>query len=156
VNIIYYCQQGKSRTLNQPSLWEWGWGEKQNPASGNVARNKCWEKGWGKKPTSQSGSMMDHWANLCGGCTKLNCPTLLGEMLTRQSCVCGVIQLLSGKKSNLSDHLGQSGSKQSQTLLATCHLDRRNQLLLKSQPSGKTTTEILCTPDDPSDQVKQN
>jgi hypothetical protein len=42
------------------------------------------------------------------------------------------------------------------TLIATCLLRRRKKIMLTSQPSGETTSEILPAPDSPSDQGKQN
>jgi hypothetical protein len=84
----------------------------------------------------------------CGQGTTLSCPTLLGKELTSQSCS----QLLPGKNSNISDHLGQSGSEQPQTSIVTCIMGRRDQWLVTNQASGETTAEILPAPVGPSDQ----
>jgi hypothetical protein len=63
-----------------------------------VKSNKGWEWGWGNKPTSQSRVLVDRWASLWdwGWYSKLNCPTLLEEELTSQSCSCRATQLLPG------------------------------------------------------------
>jgi hypothetical protein len=58
--------------------------------------------------------------------------------------------------SSISDHIGQSGSEQPQTSIATWLVGRRNQQLLTSQPSGETTSEIPPGADSPSDQGKQD
>lgn len=54
----------------------------------------------------------------CGRGTKLNYTIFLGEELASQICDCRVTQLQPGKKCNVSDHLGQTGSEQSQNLIA--------------------------------------
>jgi hypothetical protein len=92
----------------------------------------------------------------CGWCTKLNCPTLLGEELTGQSCGCGVTNLLPGKNSNISDHHGQSGNEQPQTSIANCLEGRRIQLLFTSQTSAETSSEIPPVSNGLSDQGKQD
>jgi hypothetical protein len=125
---------------------EWWHGEEKNAASGGGARSQS--------PRTGTWQITELIYRDCGWYTKLNCPTLLEKELTSQSCRCGVTQLPPGEKSNRSDHLGQSGSEQSQTSIATCPVGRRNQILFSSQSSGETTSELPPVPDSPSDQGK--
>jgi hypothetical protein len=88
-------------------------------------------------------------AELVSWDSKLNCPTLLGEELTRQSCSSRAMQLLSGKNNNRFHHLAQTGSELPHVPIATCPVDRRNQILLTSQSPDKTTSEPLLVTDGP-------
>jgi hypothetical protein len=66
---------------------------------------------------------------------------LLGEELTGQNCSGRAMQLLPGINNNISDNVAQTGSKLPQVPVATCPVDRRNQIPLKSQSSGETTSD---------------
>jgi hypothetical protein len=52
-------------------------------------------------------------------------------------------------KNNRWDHLAQTGSELPQFSIATCPVDRRNQILLTSQSPGETTPELLLVTDSP-------
>jgi hypothetical protein len=135
---------------------------------GGRTRNKSWEQEWGEEltlnaglgleanlPEEKCGRLLNHSWDY-GWLTKLNCPTFLGEELTSQSCGWAATQQLPGENSNISDHLGWSGGEKPQTSIVTCLIGRRNQLLLTTQPSCETTSEILSAPDGPSGQGKQD
>jgi hypothetical protein len=47
------------------------------------------------------------------------------------------------------DHLAKTGSELSQVPVATCPVDRRNQILLTSQLSDETTSELPLITDSP-------
>jgi hypothetical protein len=91
---------------------EWGWGK--DPNSPQV------EARWGTSIDSSDG-LTRNLPKWCwwitelvswdwGKYTKLNCPTLLGEELTRQSCSSRTMQLPPGEN-NRSDHLEQTGNE---------------------------------------------
>jgi hypothetical protein len=46
-------------------------------------------------------------------------------------------------ENNRFDHLSQSGSELPQDPIATCPMDKRNQILLTRQSSGETSSELL-------------
>jgi hypothetical protein len=53
------------------------------------------------------------------------------------------MQQTSGENKNRLDHFAQTRSELSQTPIETCPVDRRNQILLTSQSSDETTSELL-------------
>jgi aminoglycoside phosphotransferase len=73
---------------------------------------------------------------------------MLREELIRQICNSRATQLLPGKN-NRYDHLAQTGSDLPQVLIATCPVDRKNQIVLKSQSPGETTSELPLIMDGP-------
>jgi hypothetical protein len=52
-------------------------------------------------------------------------------------------------ENNRSDHLAQTGSELPQVPIATCPVDRRNQILLTTQPCDENTSELLLIMDSP-------
>jgi hypothetical protein len=57
-----------------------------------------------------------------------------------------------GKNRNIYEYLEEYGSEQPQISIVTCFVGRRDQCLPSNQPPGKTTSEVLPTTDNPSDQ----
>jgi hypothetical protein len=89
------------------------------------------------------------------GLLKINYPTLLGEKLTSQNCSYKSTQLLPGEYNNKSDHLSPTGNQLPEVPIATCPVDRKNQILHTSQSPGKTTSELPLATDGPKNQGKQ-
>jgi hypothetical protein len=108
---------------------EWEWGKEQNCQWMKVGKVTKAESRGGV--TSQAPKVRRWWiAELVSWdwelYSKLNCPTLLGEELTSQSCSCRAMQLSPGENNIISDHIAQTGSEWSRVPIATCHMDRRN------------------------------
>jgi hypothetical protein len=124
-------------------------------ASEGRARNKVWEQGWEDNPTSQSRGMVDYWASLIvlRAVQKTKLLYLAEEELTRQNCSCRATQLPSAEN-NTWDLIAQTSSELQQVQIATCPVDRRNQIQLIGQLSGETTSELPLVTDCPSDQGK--
>jgi hypothetical protein len=78
--------------------------------------------------------------------SKLNCPTLPGEELIGKNCSSKAKQLTPGEN-NRSDHRAQTGRELPQAPIAASPVDRRNQILLRSQSPNKTTSELLLAMD---------
>jgi hypothetical protein len=78
---------------------------------------------------------------------------LAEEELTRQNCSCRATQLPSAEN-NTWDLIAQTSSELQQVQIATCPVDRRNQIQLIGQLSGETTSELPLVTDCPSDQGK--
>jgi hypothetical protein len=56
---------------------------------------------------------------------------------------------------NISDHLVQTNSEIPQVPITTCPVHRTNQIVLRSQPSGETTSVLPLITDGPSYPGKQ-
>jgi hypothetical protein len=59
------------------------------------------------------------------------------------------MQLPPGEKNKKSNHLAQTGTELLQVPIATCPVDKRNQILITSQSSGETTSELWLIMDCP-------
>jgi hypothetical protein len=130
--VIYHWQWGRGGVLNQHQRTELGQSAELSARKGG-ARNKNWELGWVNKPASQIMGMVHHWASpmVLRVILRTELPHLVGGGAGQAE-----LQLLPGKNNNTVDHLAQTGSELPEVPMATCPVDKRNQILFTSQPSG--------------------
>jgi hypothetical protein len=79
---------------------------------------------------------------------------LLGEELTSHTCSYRATHLPHGKNNNRSEHFSLAVSELPQIPIATCPVDRRNQILFTSQSPGEIISGLLLSMDRQEDKGK--
>jgi hypothetical protein len=144
LSVNEHRKSNKQQSLRVGVGWQVNLPEGQISTDQRSERHKGWE--WRQEQQANLPKPGRWWIPQLvlwnrGQYSKLNCPTLLGEEPTKQTCSYRATQLPPGEN-NSSEHPAWTGSEVPQLPIATYPVDRMNQILLTSQSPGETTSEL--------------